>query len=240
MSDTSSQAPASATPIVVFDVNETLLDFSVLRPVFSRVFNNDGMLRTWFNQVVVYSEALTLAGEYADSGVVGVAVLEMLADIEGRSVSAADLDELKRLSATMPTYADTPASLAALKAAGFRLVTLSNNPSTGVDAQLKNAGIRAFFDELHSIDDRVRRYKPARESYEALATALGVAPTDLWLVSCHAFDTLGAAATGCRTALVLRPGNAPVALGRAPDIVAGDLRVAADRIVASGGRRHRG
>jgi 2-haloacid dehalogenase len=220
-----------ARPIIVFDVNETLLDFNVLAPVFTRVFGDPAMLREWFDQVVLYSEALTLSGHYANSAVVGVAVLNMLAQIKGRAVAPSDLEALKRFSATMPTYDDTPAALATLKQAGLRLVTLSNNPSASVESQLTHAGIRSFFDELHSIDDQVQRYKPARESYLSLAAKLGVTPADLWLVSCHAFDTLGAAAAGYHTALVLRPQNAPISLGQAPDLIANDLRTIATRIV---------
>lgn len=228
---------AGGGPFVVFDVNETLLNFTVLAPVFNRVFGDPVVLRDWFNQVILYSEALTLAGDYVDSGVVGVAVLQMLAAIKGREVRPADLDELKRLSSTMPTYADTPPALARLRKAGFRLVTLSNNPSAAVDQQLAAAGLRPYFEGLHSIDDAVHRYKPARESYIALASALGVSPSDMWLVSCHAFDTLGAAAVGYRTALILRPENAPIALGRRPDLVATNLGEIVDGVLAEGVRR---
>ena len=229
MPDRSAQSTGAPKPTIVFDVNETLLDFGVLTPVFTRIFGDPNMMRVWFNQVVLYSEALTLAGDYADAGTVGVAVLEMLAKTKGRKVDPAELAELQRTQ--MPTYGDTPEALAALKSAGFRLVTLSNNPTAGVDAQLTHAKIRSYFDDLHSIDDRVHRYKPARESYLELASKLGVPPTDLWLVSCHAFDTLGAAAVGYRTALVLRPENAAVALGRAPDIVEADLGSVAARLI---------
>ena len=152
------------SPIIVFDVNETLLDLNVLAPVFTRVFGDATMVRVWFDKVVLYSEALSLADDYADFGTIAVAVLEMLARAKGRTVEAVDLAELKRLSAAMPTYNETPKALAALKSAGFRLVTLSNNPTAGVDIQLTHAKIRAFFDELHSIDDHVYRYKPAREA----------------------------------------------------------------------------
>ena len=221
-------------PIIVFDVNETLLDFDVLAPVFVKISDDRKMLREWFNQVILYSEAQTLAGEYTNSGVVGVAVLEMLAKIKGREIGPDDIAELKRLSGAMPTYADTPAALARLKQAGFRLVTLSNNPTAAVEAQLTSAGLRSYFEQLHSIDDQVHRYKPARESYISLASTLGVAPSDLWLVSCHAFDTLGAAAVGYRTALVLRPDNAPIALGKAPDVISSDLGSIADQIIGMG------
>lgn len=218
-----SPASGAAGPTVVFDVTETLLDLSVLSPVFVRIFGTADMLRTWFDQAILYAEALTLSGAYVASSTVGLAVLRMLAEARGRAVEPADIEALKRLSDAMPTYTDTPKALADLAAAGFRLVTLSNTPSDGVEAQLTHAGIREHFAEIHSIDDRVRRYKPARESYAALATTLGVTPSDLWLVSCHAFDTLGAAAAGYRTALVLRPGNAPIGLGKKRDIIAADF-----------------
>jgi hypothetical protein len=53
-------------PIVVFDANETFLNFNVLVPVIIHAFDYPKMLREWFNQVD--SEALTLAGQYVDSG----------------------------------------------------------------------------------------------------------------------------------------------------------------------------
>lgn len=233
-----SSATAAGRSTVVFDVTETLLDLTALSPVFVRVFGAADILRTWFDQVILYSEALTLSGLYADSGTVGVAVLRMLAESRDRKVEAADIEALKHLSGAMPAYADTPKALADLRAAGFRLVTLSNTPSAGVDVQLTRAGIREHFAEIHSIDDRVHRYKPAKESYTTLAATLGIAPSDLWLVSCHAFDTLGAAAAGYRTALVLRPENAPIALGRAPDIVAKDLGSITQSIILVGPRRN--
>jgi 2-haloacid dehalogenase len=240
MSESSEQPGAAATNrIVVFDVNETLLDFNVLRPLFLRIFDDPTVLREWFNQVVLYSEALTLAGEYTSSGAVGVAVLNMLAEIKGRTVRPSDLQELNRLTAAMPTYPDTPEALAGLQRSGFRLVTLSNNPTAGVEGQLAAAGVRSFFEKLYSIDDQVHRYKPARESYTWLATQLGASPSDLWLVSCHSFDTIGAASAGYRTALILRPQNAPIGLGKPPDIIGTDLRTVADRIVQmSGVERH--
>jgi 2-haloacid dehalogenase len=234
----SSQSGKSATgPTVVFDVNETLLNFGVLAPVFVRIFNDSRMLREWFNQVVLYSEALTLAGEYTDSGTVGVAVLGMLAEIQGRPLASTDLEELKQLAATMPTYPDTPGALERLRKAGLRLVTLSNNPTLNVEAQLSAAGLRSCFERLYSIDEDGRRYKPARESYVTLAAKLGARASELWLVSCHAFDTLGAASAGYRTALILRPENAPIGLGKAPDIVETDLRILADRIIEKTGAR---
>jgi 2-haloacid dehalogenase len=159
MSGQSSQLvrASAANQIVVFDVNETLLNFNILTPVFVRLFDDPRMLREWFNLVILYSEALTLVGEYAESGTVGVAVLKMLVEIKGRTVGPSDLNELKRLSAAMPTYPDTADASARLKRVGFRLVTLSQNATASVEGQLSAAGLRSFFEQLHSIDEVRRR-----------------------------------------------------------------------------------
>jgi 2-haloacid dehalogenase len=229
---TEQYAGKRARPILVFDVNETLLDLNGLAPVFVQTFGEAGALREWFDQVVLYSEALSLAGEYVDSSKVGLAGLTMLADIKGRKIEPDAVEMLKKLSATMPTYPDVTPALTGLKQAGFPMVTLTNSPTAANQVQLSNVGLRPFFEHLYSIDDEVHRYKPARETYVSIAKTLQVAPSNLWLISCHAFDTLGAAAAGYRTALVLRPGNAPIRLGREPDIVGNDLLAVADALIS--------
>ncbi|MEA2131901.1 MAG: 2-haloacid dehalogenase [Solirubrobacteraceae bacterium] len=51
-------------PIIVFDVNETLLNLETLCPTFERIFNDPAAMRLWFADLILYSEALTLAGVY--------------------------------------------------------------------------------------------------------------------------------------------------------------------------------
>ncbi|MFC9082792.1 haloacid dehalogenase type II, partial [Streptomyces sp. NPDC057062] len=66
-------------PIVVFDVNESLLDLDAIRPVFERIFDDPAALRLWFAHLIAYSEALTLSGVYVPFTDIGGAVLRMLA-----------------------------------------------------------------------------------------------------------------------------------------------------------------
>lgn len=75
--------PTDTRPILVFDVNETLLDISTLTPLFSRLFNDGSILREWFAQLVLYSQTLTLSGLYTPFGEIGVGALRMVADIHG-------------------------------------------------------------------------------------------------------------------------------------------------------------
>ena len=38
----------SALPLIVFDVNETLLDLQTMEPIFGRMFGEKGAMRLWF------------------------------------------------------------------------------------------------------------------------------------------------------------------------------------------------
>ena len=114
--------------ICVFDVNETLLDIEFLAPVFQRVFGDPRMVREWFGQLILYSNAITLSGPYQSFFTLGQGVLEMLGTIHRVSVQPADLDELKARMLRMPAHRDVPGGLEQLKKARFRLVTLTNSP----------------------------------------------------------------------------------------------------------------
>ena len=59
-----------ALPLIVFDVNETLLDLETMEPVFARIFDDKGAMRLWFSNFIMYSAALTVAGCYVTEGLV--------------------------------------------------------------------------------------------------------------------------------------------------------------------------
>lgn len=58
-----SQSPelAAFPTVLVFDVNETLLDIESLAPLFGRLFGNEKVLREWFAQLILYSMTATFA-----------------------------------------------------------------------------------------------------------------------------------------------------------------------------------
>lgn len=49
-------ARTGTTPILVFDVNETLLGITTLEPLFERLFGDSAVLRVWFAQLVLHSQ----------------------------------------------------------------------------------------------------------------------------------------------------------------------------------------
>ncbi len=218
--------------IIVFDVNETLLDITTLEPLFARLFGDRSSLREWFAQLILYSQTMTLSGLYIPFGELAAGVLRMVASIHGTAIAASDIDELKQRMNTMPAHPDVAPALTRLRDAGFRLVTLTNSASASSPTPLERAGLGVFFERSFSVE-AVRKFKPAPETYRLVAEEMRVETSDLCLVACHLWDTIGAQAAGCRGALITRPHNAilPTAEVPIPDLTAATLTDLADQIV---------
>ena len=218
-------------PIIVFDVNETLLDLVSLQPTFERFFNDPAALRLWFANLITYSEALTLAGVYVPFTDIGAAVLRMLAATRGITITDADAAELTDRFATMPPHPEVPAALHRLRDHGFRLFTLTDNTLEISGRQLERAGVIDVFERRFSVDETVKRHKPAPEAYHSVAAALRVDPGGICLIASHVWDTLGAVAAGWQAALILREGNAPLDVGPQPNYIGKDLGAIADELI---------
>ena len=227
---------SDAPSVIVFDVNETLLDIESLTPLFARLFGEAKAMREWFAQTVLYAEAMTLAGRYVPFAALGAGALRMLGTIHGVAVDEADVAELGRRMLAMPAHRDVADGLRRLREAGFACVTLTNSAPSPRGSPIDEAGIADLFDRAFTVHT-VKRFKPAPECYRMVAEALEVAPAGLCLVAAHMWDTLGAQAAGCRGALVTRPGNAVLAVEGVPqpDIVAPDLTGVVDAIIARWG-----
>jgi 2-haloacid dehalogenase len=225
----------SASPrqrILVFDVNETLLDITVLGPLFARVFRDARVMRQWFAEVVLYSEAFTLSGLYSHFGELGAAALRMLSSIHAVPLKESDVEELLRTMSQLPPHADVVPALTMLADAGFRMVTLTNSPLSAGRSPIDNAGLDHHFERQFSVD-AAKRFKPAPQTYALVAQGLGVDLAVLRLVAAHPWDTLGAMAAGCASALVTRAGNAALPAGPQADIVGPDLVAVARGIIES-------
>ena len=221
--------------VLVFDVNETLIDLASIEPLFTRVFGDGRVMREWFGQLVTYSMTLTLSGLYEDFFALGAAVLQMVGTVHGVTVAPDDVEELRARMRTMPAHADVACGLETLRDAGFRLVTLTNSPPRpGSKSPLENADLAGYFEQQLSVHS-VGAFKPAAAVYQLVAQALGVQLSGCCMVACHTWDTLGAQAAGMSAALLTRPGNAPLLLPGVPQpsFVAPDLRQLAAQLIAA-------
>ena len=223
-------------PLIVFDVNETLLDLETMEPTFHRIFGDKLAMRLWFANLIMYSAALTAANVYAPFTDIGGAVMKMLADIRGVKISERDQQELKEKFSTMPPHPEVPAALRKLRSAGFRLFTLTDNLLEVQERQLSAGGIIDLFDRRFSADG-VHRHKPAPETYAYVEKQLGAKPSDFCLIACHTWDTLGAGAAGWEAALIKRPWNDVLSVGPQPQIVGKDLNDVADQLIVRHGAK---
>ena len=133
-------------PLIVFDVNETLLDLETIEPIFERIFGEKGAMRLWFANLILYSEALTVAGCYVPFNDIGSAVMKMLAETRGIKIGDGDKRELAEKFSTMPPHRDVPPALRKLRDAGFRLFTFTDNPIEVQKRQLEYGGIADLFE----------------------------------------------------------------------------------------------
>jgi 2-haloacid dehalogenase len=221
----------AALPLIVFDVNETLLDLGAMEPIFQRIFGEKNAMRLWFANFIMYSAALTVAGCYVPFTDIGAAVMKMMADTHGIKIHDADKQELTEKFSTMPPHKEVPAALRKLRDAGFRLFTLTDNLLEVQTRQLEHGGIANLFERRFSADG-VKHHKPSPQAYAYVEKELGVKPSQLCLIACHTWDTLGAVAAGWEAALIKRIGNGVLGVGPQPHIIADDLNGVADQLIA--------
>ncbi len=141
--------------VLVFDVNETLLDPRSMTPIFERLFGNTRVLRTWFDQLIMYSMTVSLAGHYKHFWALGGGVLQMLGAIHDVPVKPDDVEALVQGMKTKPAQADAAEGLRQLQVAGFRMATWTSSPPMhGSRSPLENAGLAPAGVELAAFGER--------------------------------------------------------------------------------------
>ena len=217
--------------VIVFDVNETLLDLAALDPIFERAFGDGAVRREWFNQMLQSALVATVTGAYSDFGSAGMAALAMVAARRGTTIGDGEKEAVRDGMRRLPAHPEVRPSLERLRDAGLRLAALTNSTAEVVEAQLTNAGLRDLFEQALSADT-VRRLKPAPEPYRMAAERMGVPINQIRLVAAHAWDVAGAMRAGAVAAFVARPGQVLDPLVPVPDVVGADLHGVAESILA--------
>jgi 2-haloacid dehalogenase len=216
--------------VLAFDVNETLLDLSVLDEPFAHVFGDAGLRPVWFQTMLQLSFVGGLTGRYVDFGTAQQAALQMLAARTGVEVSPETVQDIVGRMQHLPPHPEAPGALARLRDAGQRQVALTNSTIAVARAQVQHAGIADCFEDVASADE-VRELKPGPRPYRLVAQRTGVALDEVMLVAAHAWDVSGALAAGARAAFVARPGMVPSPLGDQPELVVADIAELADRLL---------
>ncbi len=216
--------------VLLFDVNETLLDLQVLDPAFERAFGDASVRRQWFGLVLRNAMALTITGDYEDFIAVGAASLEMVARQHGVAIGDGERRAIRETMGNLPAHDDVLENLQRLDRAGFRMAALTNSPLDAAKRQLANAGLAPLLNPIMSVE-ATGKFKPAAEAYRHAAATLGVSPAQICMVAAHDWDIAGAMRAGCAGAYLVRPGMVLNPLYPAPDIVEADFHRLADRII---------
>ncbi|MFG0298224.1 MAG: haloacid dehalogenase type II [Phycisphaerales bacterium JB047] len=224
--------PVSRPACLFFDVNETLLDLTAMKAsVAEALGGRPDLLSLWFTTMLQYSLVSSAGGQYEDFGVIGAAAMRMVARNNGIELTEAASKEAIRPILSLPPHPDVRDGLARLKAAGYRMVTLTNSSNKGVEAQMEHAGLTDMFEARLSVED-VQMYKPHQHVYAWASRKLGVDPGDCMLVAAHGWDIAGALWAGWRGAFLSRPGAQLYPLAPEPEINVPDLGQAADQLIA--------
>jgi 2-haloacid dehalogenase len=224
--------------LLIFDVNETLIDFESMHPLFERVFGDKRVMREWLGHLIMYSMTFTMSGIFKDYWEIGGGLFHMVGAIHGMKVNDKDIESLREAMKTMPAHKDAEEGLKKLKSAGYKMVTLTNSPPTpDRKTPLENAGLAKYFDRQFSIGTALA-YKPAPIVYHMVSDAYDLAPEECFMVATHVWDTVGAQAAGMSAGLLTRSGNAPLYIKGIPqpNAIAADLPGLADEMEKIWGR----
>ena len=218
--------------VLVFDVNETLLDLRALDPHFERIFGDATVRQQWFGLVLRNALNLTITGDYQDFVTVGGASLRMVAEQRQVPLRAEDVSAIASTMTSLPAHRDVPSNLTRLSEGGFRIAALTNSPQKAAESQLTAAGIAGHFEQIMSVAS-TEKFKPAPEVYRMAAETLRIDLSDMTMVAAHDWDVAGAMSVGCRGAYILRPGMALNPLYPEPDISGPDLNRVTDLLIAA-------
>lgn len=196
----------SGIQVIVFDVNETLSDLAPMSRRFADIGAPELLAKVWFASLLRDGFALAAGDGYAPFADIADGVLRtVLADVDiDRDIDSAVRHVLDGFAA-LDVHPDVPDGIRALKAAGLRLVTLTNGSTDVAERLLSGAKIRSAFDQLISVDS-AGAWKPDPRSYRHAAQVCAVPIDQMLLVAVHPWDIDGAARAGMRTAWLNRSG----------------------------------
>ena len=204
MSAVASVGRVERPQVLVFDVNETLLDVAALRPDFDAAIGSTEAMGEWFARMLHGSLVANHTNRYRPFGVIGAEALRMVARKRGVELSLDRAAEVVGGMRRLPPHPDVVEGLTVLADAGVRMITLTNGSTEAIAAQLANSGLEEFFEMSLSVDE-VGRFKPAPETYIMASIRTGAELDRMLMVAAHDWDIVGARSVGMPGAYIARP-----------------------------------
>lgn len=209
--------------LLIFDVNETLLDLAPLKKRINENLRNSSAFDSWFSKLLQFALVETTTGQYRDFGEIGKATLQMTAQKYSVDLSEEKIQEILNPITGLDPYPEVPGALKDLKEAGYKIVALTNGGQQTVEQQLKYAGLTGFFDAIYSVES-VKKFKPHPATYNYVLEKQDITSGDTMLIAAHAWDIVGAQRVGLQTGFINRPGKFLYSHGDKPTISANSLK----------------
>lgn len=228
-------ADAAGSPgdreVLAFDLYGTLVDPIAIASELGQLLGDAAgreAARLWRLKQLEYSFRLTAMGRYEDFRWVTERALGFTLASLGVSLPDGQVRRLIELYDQLRPFPDAVPALRALAGLGYELAVFSNGSPAMIGNCLASSGLAGFFGQAISVDE-VRVFKPSPVAYRHAAERLARPIGRIRLVTCNAFDSVGASAAGMRTAWVNRSGIPFDTIGARPDLTVAAL----DRLPAA-------
>ena len=213
---------------VLFDLNGTLVDPSVLAQPLGDSAASEELVAAAFDDAAAQAMVATLTGEHPPFPVLIEAALRRRVALAGGDPER--VGDAIALLGSMPAFLEAPAALERLRGEGLRLGVLTQSTTEAADAVLRFAGLRDRV-ELVIGSDATGTYKPDPRAYRAALERTGATAAEVCLVAAHWWDVAGARRAGLRTGWVARRERLLLATVPEPDVSGSDLAAVAERLL---------
>ncbi|CAM4317182.1 HAD-IA family hydrolase [Palleronia rufa] len=182
---------------IAFDVIETLFPLDPLRRRLVDIGLMQSDLEPFFASLLRDAFALDTCGLYRPfKEIAGSTLGQMGVPADRHATLFEGFSELDAHDDVRPAFES-------VRDAGLPIVCLTNGDPDVTATLVARNGLSDLVSRVISIDE-VRVWKPRAEVYHHAAAAVDVAPADLALVACHAWDCQGALSAGCQAGYVDR------------------------------------
>ena len=209
-------APLPGIRACVFDAYGTLFEYVSAAARCSDVLGDKvaPLTALWRDKQLQYTWLRSLQGHYVEFSQVTSDALEFALAAFGLSDPALH-ERLMSLYSRLECFAEVPAMLATLQAAGLRTAILSNGSPAMLAAAVAHAGLTQLFDAVLSVD-AVGVYKPHPRVYQLAVDRLGIPAAAICFVSSNGWDAYAASAFGMQVIWCNRYGQPPERLPGVP------------------------
>ena len=215
--------------LIIFDVNETLLDLKPLARRINASLSSDLAFDLWFSSLLHYSLVETVSGHHEDFSKIAQATFEMTAAKFKKVIAEDEIKSILGMISKLQPHQDVVEALTILKKRDYILVALTNgNPQVATD-QIKNAELTSYFKAVYSVDE-AQAFKPNSKPYSYVLEKLNVKPEETLMVAAHGWDITGAQRRGLQTAFIAREGKFKYPLAADPEFDCKDLLELVERL----------